>query len=129
MQVAARFARYFSVLLLVAMFIGTHLPSDSVPGVTFSDKLIHFGAYLALCFSLLVSWELSAGVLQPPHYFAVWLAGTLYGAVDEITQTPFGRTCDGMDWLADVAGLIVGLVLFQLVRPLLYRLPLGFPHQ
>ena len=129
LELAARFSRYFSVLLLVAMFVGTHIPTENVPGIGMSDKLVHFGAYLALSLSVLVSWELSVGVLQPPHYFAVWLAGTLYGAIDEITQTPFGRTCDGSDWLADVAGLIVGLILFQIVRPLIYRLPLGFLHQ
>lgn len=129
LEIAARFARYFCAFLLVTMFVGTHLPSESMPGIGMSDKILHFGAYLALSFSALVSWELSVGVLRPSHYFAVWLAGTLYGAVDEITQTPFGRTCDGTDWLADVAGLIVGLILFQILRPLIYRLPLGFLHQ
>jgi VanZ family protein len=60
-------------------------------------------------------------VLRPQHYFTVWLVCTLYGAFDEISQTPFGRSCDGLDWLADIVGIIAGLTLYRLVRPLVSR--------
>lgn len=123
LPIVARCARYATVLLLLAMFIGTHLPSQSMPGFGFSDKLLHFLAYFALGFSALVSWELSVGVLRPSHYLAVWVTGAIYGAVDEITQTPFGRTCDWTDWLADLAGLLVGVIAFHVLRPMIYRLP------
>ena len=121
LRIAAQFARYATAILLVAMFVGTHLPSQVAPGLTFSDKLIHFLAYMTLTMSLLTSWELSAGILQPQHYFIVWLSCTLYGAFDEITQIPVGRVCDGLDWLADVGGILVGLILYRLLRPLWYR--------
>ena len=121
LRLAAQIARYASVLLLLAMFLGTHLPASYSPGVSLSDKVIHAVAYMSLTLSLLISWELSTGVLQPQHYFAVWLFCTLYGAFDEITQIPVGRTCDGLDWLADIGGILVGLVLYRLVRPLLSR--------
>jgi VanZ family protein len=121
LRLAALVARYASLLLLLAMFIGTHLPSSISLGISVSDKLIHATAFMSLTLMLLISWELSTGVLQPQHYFAVWLFCTLYGAFDEITQTPFGRTCDGLDWLADIAGILVGLTLYRFARPLVSR--------
>ena len=119
----ARIARYGTAILLLVMFIGTHMPASQMFHVPSNDKLLHFVAYFALCISALVSWEWTSGVLRAPHYFAVWLVCTLYGAMDEITQTPFGRTCDGVDWLADIVGVVAGLIVFQLLRPLLNRLP------
>ncbi len=121
LRLAAQLARYFTAILLLAMFIGTHLPSHSVPGFSIGDKLIHYSAYLALTVSALISWELSAGILRPSHFFVVWLVGTLYGAFDEITQTPFGRSCDGLDWLADIAGIVSGIVIYQLLRGFFFR--------
>ncbi len=121
-RLAAQIARYATGLLLLAMFVGTHVPGSISPAVPYSDKVIHALAFLSLTLSLLISWELSAGALRPQHYFFVWLFCTLYGAFDEITQIPVGRTCDGLDWLADLGGILTGLVLYRLLRPLLSRL-------
>lgn len=125
----AAMARYATIGLLAVMFVGTHLPFAMNEGVAASDKTIHFWAYLSLSFFLLTSWELSIGRLQPIHYFAVWLGCTLYGAFDEITQIPVGRTCDGVDWLFDVLGIVAGLALFRIMRPLVYRLLTLIPVQ
>ena len=122
LRLAAQIARYATALLLLAMFVGTHMPSSFSPTISHSDKVLHALAFLSLTLSLLISWELSTGVLQPQHYFAVWLFCTLYGAFDEITQIPVGRSCDGLDWLADLGGILVGLVLYRILRPLLSHL-------
>ena len=114
--------RTLAVVVLVGIFLGTHLPMTGVPTVSQLDKLFHFGAYLTLTVCLLASWELSRGTLQASHYFMVWLFGTLYGIFDEVTQIPVGRTCDGYDWLADVAGIVVGLILFRVASSLVSRL-------
>lgn len=120
-QWAATWARRATLLFLVAMFIGTHVPCESVASVQFSDKWIHFLAYTTLTFGILASWELSTGPLLPMHYFVVWFAATLYAVIDEVTQIPVGRNCDGLDWLCDVLGIIVGLTLFRCLHPLFYR--------
>jgi len=118
----ALLARYGTGLLFLVTFFGTHYPINIPPGLmASSDKIVHFVVYMMLTISFLVSWELSAGILRPAHYFLVWLFGTIYGAFDEITQIPVGRQCDGMDWLADIVGIVVGLTLFRLTRSLLYR--------
>ena len=121
LQRAARIARYGTVLLLLAMFVGTHIPSQGISSFSVSDKVLHLTAYMALTISILTSWEFSTGLLRPTHYFTVWLFGTIYGAFDEITQIPVGRSCDEMDWLADILGIVIGLTLFRVFRPLLYR--------
>ncbi len=121
LQRAARIARYGTVFLLMAMFVGTHIPSHGLSSFSVSDKVLHFAAYMTLTVSVLISWEFSIGILRPTHYFTVWLFGTIYGAFDEITQIPVGRSCDELDWLADILGIVVGLTLFRVFRPLLYR--------
>jgi VanZ family protein len=83
-----------------------------------SDKLYHFGGYAVLAFLVLCGWELTLGRLEPKHFFAVWLAGTCYGIVDELLQQPVGRTCDANDWLADELGVLCGLGFYLIVRRL-----------
>ena len=119
----ARFARYGTVGLLLCLFIGTHYPADQLPPeIGAADKIIHCLAYLTLSFSALVSWDLAIGPLRAIHYFAVWLVGTLYGAFDEITQIPVGRHGDINDWVCDVLGIVIGLILFRLLRPTLSQI-------
>ncbi len=140
---AALLVRVLSIGVILGMFFGTHLPYVGPQGISHMDKMLHFSAYLLLTTCLLTSWELTRlhyrlaksqhnksphnksqhklGVLQPLHYFVVWLVVILYGLFDELTQIPFGRTCDGLDWLADVAGAATGLILFQAVRFLVFR--------
>lgn len=113
-------ARTLAVLYFLLLFAGTHLPSTGPIGPSFYDKYAHFGGYAVLTIVVLASWELTFGTLQAKHYFAVWLAGTIYGALDEWTQIPVGRTCDMNDWFADVAGVLTGIVVYQLLRPLLF---------
>jgi VanZ family protein len=121
---AAR-ARTLAGVYLVVLFIGTHLPSTSLARLTYSDKLLHLGGYALLTLCVLAGWELTIGRLEPKHYFAVWLAGTLYAAVDEVTQIPVGRSCDINDWAADVLGIVVGIVVFRMIRMPLYRFFMG----
>ena len=120
---AAASLRIASLLWLLVMFVATHWPLPNIQiSITYYDKIVHAVAYATLAIFLLSSWELSAGWLRPQHYFAVWLFCVLYGAFDEISQTPFGRTCDGLDWVADVGGTVLGLILYRLMRPQLGRL-------
>jgi VanZ family protein len=120
-RIAAR-ARTLAIVYFIVLFIGTHIPLDRVEELaSANDKWIHYGAYAVLTVLVLTGWELTIGLLQPKHYFAVWLAGVLYGAFDEASQTPVGRTCDMNDWMADVLGIICGLLLFRIGRAGLHK--------
>lgn len=119
----AAHARTLAVVYFVLLAIGTHLPIPPQTMEVFDlwDKLVHFSGYAVLTILVLSGWELTIGRLQAKHYFAVWLAGTLYGIFDETTQTYIGRTCDMNDWAADVLGIVVGLLVFRLGSGLVRR--------
>jgi VanZ family protein len=110
-----------TVVFLLMIFAGTHIPVQAEAFLASSDKLLHFLAYFSLAMFLLISGELTLGPLKPIHFFSVWLACTLYGAMDEITQIPVGRECDVADWVCDVLGAVAALTVFRIARPLLDR--------
>jgi VanZ family protein len=97
------------------IFILTHIP---IPQLVYkaqvSDKSLHFLAYLVLVFLLWfaispnkkVNWRKAA--VWWVLFVVVW-----YGVVDEWLQGYVGRTCDIMDFLADLAGTLAGLILFS----------------
>lgn len=115
-------ARTLALVYFAMLFIGTHVPGTvSEPIATVSGKWVHFGAYAVLTIFVLAGWELTIGALQPKHYFAVWLVGTLYGAFDEITQIPVSRTCDVNDWVSDVLGIVCGMLIYRLARAWIFR--------
>ena len=102
-------------------FVVTHVPpllpkdDDRGPELPIGpDKVVHFGGFLTLAFLL-------AQALRPRLSAAATVACVLgicacYGVFDEITQPPFGRTADAWDWVADMVGACVGLLLFRLAR-------------
>ncbi|MGA1979139.1 MAG: VanZ family protein [Sedimentisphaerales bacterium] len=97
------------------IFILAHIP---IPQLVYkaqvSDKGLHFLVYLILTFLLWftispdkkVNWRKAAAwwVL----FVVVW-----YGVADEVLQGYVGRSCDVMDFLADLTGTLAGLVLFS----------------
>ncbi len=118
--------RWSGVVLLVyltALITGTHLPhpEDLIP-VESNDKLLHFGAYFGLAFLMATRlWT-----LRPVTWRATLAIGCLVamtGVVDELTQMLPGinRQCEFLDWLADVAGAVCGLLVWQLGRRMLNR--------
>jgi VanZ family protein len=109
-----------TLILLVfywpTLFIIAHIPIPQfVRQAQVSDKSLHFFAYLVLVFLLWftispdkkVSWRRSA-----PWW--VLLVGIVYGAADEVLQGYVGRSCDIMDFAADLASVLTGLILFSL---------------
>ena len=118
---AAR-ARTLAVVYFLLLATATHWPQLSTHDFTLSDKVMHLGAYFLLTVIVLLGWELTIGQLEPKHFFAVWLAGTLYGVVDEILQVPVGRDCDVHDWVADVLGLVLGIAAYVAGRKLWRRI-------
>lgn len=87
----------------------------SLPGHT--DKIAHFGAYAV--FGLLLAVALLESAAK--SWFALGI-GSAFGALDELHQrTVPGRTADILDWVADSAGVTVGLLCLLLARRLYHR--------
>jgi VanZ family protein len=98
-------------LYWAALFLGTHLPSQGIPGV--SDKSLHFLAYAGLGF--LLAWAVAS--FRPTWRLLVLVLVTTaaYGAFDEITQMLVpSRQADLWDWGADVLGGIAGIACYLL---------------
>ena len=98
-----------------SLFILAHIPIPLfVRRAGVSDKSLHFLAYLILVFLLWftirpdrkVNWRKAA-------VWWVLLVIVWYGVADELLQGyVVGRSCDVMDFFADLAGVLAGLILF-----------------
>ena len=98
----------FALVVLVSLAV-LFTPADDVPlapqGV---DKLVHAGLFAALALS--GRW---AGIRRG----ALAALLVLYAAVSEVLQglTPLDRSASVVDWLADVAGMLLGLLIWDVV--------------
>lgn len=98
-----------------AIFVLAHVPIPLlVRKAGVSDKILHFIAYFVLVFLLWfaanpdrkVSWRRAAA-------WWILLVTVWYGVIDEVLQGfVAGRNCDVMDFFADLAGVVTGLILF-----------------
>ncbi len=106
----------------ILLIISTHLPISKPLGTNDQiDKLAHTTAFAGLAFLLASAWQLAVGQLNLRHLVLVWFVVVAYGAIDEWTQIPVGRTCSIWDWYADAVGAVLGLMLFAGVRQFLQR--------
>lgn len=93
----------------LAMFFGTHLPRLPKSLAEQSDKVLHFVAYGGLAV-LLLGWRASRRVPTLQTVVMLWVLIAVYGLFDEVTQPLVGRHCDFGDWIADITGAGLGLV-------------------
>ena len=98
----------FAVVVLVSQAV-LFTPGDDVPTALFGvDKLVHVTLFAALALS--GRW---AGIRRS----VLGALLVLYAAVSEVLQavTPVHRSASVADWLADVSGLLLGLVVWSLL--------------
>ncbi len=80
------------------------------------DKLLHLAEYAVL--GGLIAWALRLGGRPPARVLGLaLLAGSLYGATDELHQKFVPeRTADPRDWAADTAGAALGAAAVAFLR-------------
>lgn len=102
------------------------LPGSSVPDVGFIpgiDKIAHFLLFLGWTVAIQNDFDFR------PKWYVIILIGASFSAFTEVAQIAVdGRSFDFNDWLADVAGLIFGVVngkflvkLLRRILPFVYR--------
>jgi VanZ family protein len=105
----------------LAMFVATHMPGGTGPGVNHPyDKLGHAGLYGLLAF--LLCWTV-VGVrhIRLGTFAVLWGVAMAYGAMDEFSQQLVpDRDASLADWVADAIGSGLGLVGFFLLT-IVYR--------
>ena len=96
-----------TTVLTVAMLWPINLPP---PGPDGSDKVVHLIAFAALAFPLARTGRFG---LVP-----VFVGASAFGGIIEVIQPSFGRSADMQDWIADIAGVALGIMLGLFYRRL-----------
>lgn len=94
-------------VLTVAMLWPSHQPPPAPDGI---DKLVHLIAFAALAFPLACTGRF--GLLP------VFKGASAFGGLIEVIQPTFGRSADMQDWIADIGGVGLGIMLTLLYRRL-----------
>ena len=78
-----------------------------------SDKLLHALAFSAVGAAAALGTAIRKHALSISTFLEAWILTGFYGFIDEIHQrfTP-SRSSDVADWLADVIGAAIGILLF-----------------
>ncbi len=120
---------WIALSYLVFMYIMTHLPKQKVPKqlAVAGDKSLHFLAFLALGLFAALAIQMH---LRHRGFYAYILPmvvfGFSYAWFDEVTQPLVGRWFDLQDILADGMGLVAGMLIFEICRPLFPKSILGW---
>lgn len=92
--------------VLIVLLTGMPLPTWSGSPGSDLDKLVHFGLYFGLGWTLARAARLS-GIRGAAALLGLLMAGVAFSALDELLQTWVPRRVPQLaDWLADVAGLV-----------------------
>lgn len=107
--------RGLGYLAVVALLTACLWPQADTVGPQGIDKLLHLTA-----FALVAAWF--GALVRPSRYPVLALALAAFGLAIEALQWLTGyRSAELMDWLADLAGIAVGLALARPVTgPCLY---------
>ena len=96
-----------TTVLTVAMLWPINQPPPASEG---SDKLLHLIAFVALTFPLARTGRI--GLLP------IFVGASTFGGIIEVIQPSFGRSADMQDWISDIVGVGLGIVLALLYRGL-----------
>ena len=97
-----------TLTLTIAMLWPLEAPPPAPEG---TDKLVHFIAFAALAFPLARTGRM--GLLP------VFSGASAFGGIIELIQPSFNRSADVNDWIADVAGVVLGIgcgLLYRRIR-------------
>ena len=101
---------------LVVLLALTHIPQEMMPKALDAhllDKVEHVVAYGVVAFLFLLSFRRPLGVTGVVVFL---LVAALVGGLDEMTQPWVNRTASGLDFVADMIGVVVAYVIFLAMR-------------
>ena len=101
-----------------AAFWTSHIPVGRLPSKMPPDAVLHFSGFLVLAGAFAATLD-AYGARRQRRWLIVFLTMSVYAALDEMTQPIVNRSCDVRDWLADVAGALAAVLLYETCRSLL----------
>ena len=111
-----------AIFVTALFFVLTHLPQHMIPStlqIDGIDKLEHVLAYGVITFLFLISLRTSPTMRSA---LLLFLAVSVIGAFDELTQIFVNRTASVTDLIADIVGILCVLV-FSTLRRLWFLRP------
>lgn len=99
-----------TLLTLAAITTLSLWPLEFLPAVPGSDKIHHFIAYAALM--------LPTALRMPKHWLLIGLFFIIWSGAIELIQPYVNRYGEWLDLLANVAGLLSGLIIARLINSL-----------
>ncbi len=102
------------IVYWITLFIATSLPSKALPKIAISDKFEHLFAYMILGILLYLTFKVQEkfSVLNKHGFIITVSVLAFYGLFDELHQMLIpGRYCETWDFIADVAGGIIGVII------------------
>jgi len=103
----------FTVIMTAILTVAMLWPLDAPPPAPHgSDKLIHLLAFAALSFPLSRTGRF--GLLP------VFVGASAFGGVIELIQPSFNRSTNIYDWIADILGVVIGILfglMYRRLRP------------
>ncbi len=117
-QIKKKLSLWILVVYWVILFLGTTLPSSSLPDTPSGDKLNHFAGYAVLSFLLFTWVRIKQGSAKGEIrlFQKSFLIASVYGVFDEIHQLFIpGRFFEWYDILADINGAALGLAVAFIV--------------
>ena len=100
---------FWTLVAIVGMFMLVELaPKEN--GLKYLDKIQHALIFLILSISGYLAFK--------QKMWAITLGLTIFGAIIEVLQATLTvtRTGDVYDWLADIAGLLIGIMIISIYR-------------
>ncbi len=110
---ARRTAGWMLATAWAAALVATHVPLSGVGPMRTSDKVLHVIGYMGLGGLFWLTRRLHGRSIAR-RGLVVLPVLMLYGALDELTQPRFGRSADIIDWLADVTGIAMAVIVCEL---------------
>ena len=98
-----------TLILTIAMLWPLESPAPTPNG---SDKVVHLIAFAALSFPLARTGRIG---LTP-----VFVGASAFGGLIELIQPTFNRSADMNDWVADIMGVVLGIIcglIYRRFRP------------
>jgi VanZ family protein len=111
-----------AILWVIVIMFACLTPGDQFPQVSFLsriphfDKIVHFTMYFIFALLLMSGFSRQYGKTSVKAYIFSFILAFLPGVLIEFIQEKVGRSYDIYDMIANTAGIIVSLLLFNSIR-------------
>jgi len=115
---------WIALIFFLCSIPGNSLPAE--PKIPYFDKLVHAGLYFFMTLFILPVFDFSRkSYLRKASVLIVLVITAVYGGFIEIAQEHWfiNRSGDVKDFLADIAGSILGIAFYYLIIKKIIKIP------